>query len=317
GCGDVGTRLARLLAAAHRPDRIRTIGVVRREDSAAALRSVGIGVLQADLSARSTLRRLRGLAHWMTMLAPPPADGARDLHSRRLIAALSTDTPERRKPQVTLATGRARLTRASPGRRAAAYSRRWVYVSTTGVYGDAGGARLDETRIAQPSSARARRRVDGEQVFRRAARIALARVAIARAPGIYAQDRLPTERLARGLPALRAQDDVYTNHIHALDLARICWLALFKSQTSRVYNAVDDNELKMGDYFDLVADATGLSRPPRVARAELPDLVSPMMLSFMRESRRISNRRLHQEMRIKLRYPLVSSTLAQLRESSL
>ncbi len=317
GCGDVGTRLATHLASMHTPDRIRAIGVVRSESSAEALRKAGIDVLRADLSSRSTLARLRGLAHWMAMLAPPPGEGARDSHSRRLIASLTTGTPAslmRKKTAAVFArpAGGPRLLRTIPGRRASPFARRWVYVSTTGVYGDAGGARLNETSPARPSSARAHRRVDGEQVFRRANRQSLARVAIARAPGIYAQDRLPIERLQRGLPALHPDEDVYTNHIHALDLARICWFALFRGRPSRVYNAVDDNELKMGDYFDMVADATGLARPPRVSRAELPALVTPMMLSFMRESRRLSNQRLHDELRVALRYPLVASTLAEL-----
>jgi dTDP-4-dehydrorhamnose reductase len=303
----------------HPPDRIRTVGVVRGEASAAALRKAGIDVLRADLSARSTLTRLRGLARWVTMLAPPPADGLRDSNSRRLMAALSCSPGSAswransgRPVPSARAGAHARATRAMPARGAPAYSRRWVYVSTTGVYGDAGGARFDETRPARPESARARRRVDGERVFRQAARAALARAAIARAPGIYAQDRLPIERLQRSLPALRSEEDVYTNHIHALDLARICWFALFRGQPARIYNAVDDNELKMGEYFDMVADATGLPRPPRVSRGELPALVSPMMLSFMRESRRLSNRRLHQELRVDLHYPLVASTLAAL-----
>ena len=86
-------------------------------------------------------------------------------------------------------------------------------------------------------------------------------------PGIYAADRLPLAQLARGTPVLAAEDDVYTNHIHADDLAAILTRGAFAS-VAGVYNASDDSEMKMGDYFDLVADRTGLPRPPRVRRAE-------------------------------------------------
>jgi nucleoside-diphosphate-sugar epimerase len=233
----------------------------------------------------------------MIDLAPPPNTGERDPNSARLIAALATP----------------RRARVTPPARGAGSPRRWVYVSTTGVYGDTGGARFDESRPVAPASARAIRRVDAERRFRAAVRRGLARAAIVRAPGIYAHDRLPIERLRKRLPALVPGDDVYTNHIHADDLARACWAALFRGSAGRVVHAVDDSDLKMGDYFDQVADALGLPRPPRVTRVELPALVTPMMLSFMSESRRLLNRRLRRELRVRLRYPDVGATLAAAR----
>ncbi len=301
GCGDVGSRLARRLLARHGQDRLRVIGVVRSAASADALRGEGIAVLVADLQHRKSVERLRGLAHWMVDLAPPPNSGATDPNSARLIAALSARRARR-----------ANAHPPGPANRDAAGAppRRWVYVSTTGVYGDTGGAQFDETRPVAPASARAIRRVDAERRFRAAAVRGLARTSIARAPGIYAEDRLPIERLRKGLPALVEPDDVYTNHIHAEDLARVCLAALFRGRAGRVFHAVDDSDLMMGDYFDQVADALGLPRPPRVTREALPALVSPMMLSFMSESRRLLNRRLHDELKVALHYPDVAATLA-------
>jgi nucleoside-diphosphate-sugar epimerase len=124
-------------------------------------------------------------------------------------------------------------------------------------------------------------------------------------PGIYATDRLPVERLQKGTPALIANDDVYTNHIHADDLARLIRLALFRGLPQRVYHAVDDSDIRMGDYFDLVADAFALPRPPRLPRAELQKQVSPMLLSFMSESRRLENQRIKHELGARLLYPQV------------
>jgi nucleoside-diphosphate-sugar epimerase len=185
-------------------------------------------------------------------------------------------------------------------------------ISTTGVYGDRKGAWTDECCPPAPTTARARRRVAAETRFRAANRRGLLRGAILRAPGLYAQDRLPTERLRRGLPALLPSEDGWTNHIHADDLAAIAWLALFRGRPGRAINAVDDSALKMGDWFDRVADACDLPRAPRLPRAELADAVSPMMLSFMSESRRLSNRRLKRELRARLRWPNVDKALETL-----
>jgi nucleoside-diphosphate-sugar epimerase len=190
--------------------------------------------------------------------------------------------------------------------------RRIVYGSTSGVYGDAGGARFDETRAPVPASDRARRRVDAEARLRWHGRRFGVSVTILRIPGIYAGDRPgghPRERLARGTPVLRAEDDVYTNHIHADDLARACVAALHRGLPQRVVHASDDTELKMGDYFDLAADLCGLPRPPRITRDEARQQLPAMQMSFLSESRRLDNRRLREELRLNLRYPTVRDGL--------
>jgi nucleoside-diphosphate-sugar epimerase len=128
---------------------------------------------------------------------------------------------------------------------------------------------------------------------------------ILRAPGIYAADRLPLERLRAGTPVLRAEDDVYTNHIHAEDLASIVVRALDEGSAAGTYNASDDSEIRMGDWFDLVAERAGLPRPPRIARAEAAGRIRPELLSFMSESRRLANRRMKETLGVRLRYPTV------------
>jgi nucleoside-diphosphate-sugar epimerase len=136
------------------------------------------------------------------------------------------------------------------------------------------------------------------------------RICILRAPGIYAADRLPLERLAKGLPALAAADDVFTNHIHADDLAAACVAAMRHGQANRSYNVVDDSDLKMADYFDQVADAFALPHPPRLSREAASAALSPMQMSFMRESRRIGNRRIKQELKLRLAFPSVADGIA-------
>jgi nucleoside-diphosphate-sugar epimerase len=186
-----------------------------------------------------------------------------------------------------------------------------VYISTSGVYGDCGGEVVDERRPLRPQSDRARRRVDAERLLRAWGRASGVNVMILRVPGIYAADRLPLERIRARTPALAHSEDAYSNHIHADDLARIVLAALARGRAGRAYNAADGSWLKMGDYFDLVAERFGLPLPPRISRAEAEHRVPPALLSFMRESRRLSNRRLQQELRVRLRYPTVQQGLAE------
>ena len=278
GCGDVGVRLLPLLR-----DRFRVYAATSQPQRVAELRALGATAIVANLDERDSLHRLRGLADIVVHLAPPPSDGQTDRRTRNLAAILPRGG--------TL-----------------------VYVSTTGVYGDCGGALFDETRPVAPKNARALRRVDAERVLRQWAKRAHARLSILRVPGIYAGDRLPVDRLRQGTPALRTEDDVYTNHIHADDLAQIIRLAIFRSAPQRVYHTVDDSDLKMGEYFDTVADAFGLPHPPRLPRAELATKVSPMLLSFMSESRRLRNDRMKQELGVRLLYPTVADLLATIRQ---
>jgi len=276
GCGDVGMRLIPLLRS-----RFRVFALTSQSERLSELRSAGVIPILGNLDSPQSLYRLKGLADIVVHLAPPPMQGSLDQRTRNLVAILPRQG-------------------------------RLVYVSTTGVYGDCKGAFFDETRPVAPVNARAERRVDAERVLRRWARHHEGKLSILRVPGIYAADRLPLERLRQGTPALLDSDDVYTNHIHADDLAQIIALALFRAQPLRVYHTVDDSALKMGDYFDQVATAFKLLLPPRVPRAELSKQVSPMLLSFMSESRRLSNERMKTELGVRLRWPAVSDLLASL-----
>lgn len=275
GCGDVGMRLLRLLRG-----RFRVFAVTSQEARRDELRAAGAVPVIADLDRPASLARLGQLASCIVHLAPPQPEGEKDRRTRNLTAIL----PD----HATL-----------------------VYVSTTGVYGDCGGELADETRPVHPQNARAVRRVDAERVLRAWARHSGSQLAILRVPGIYAADRLPLDRLKKGTPVLASEDDVYTNHIHADDLARIILSAIFRAQPCRTYHTVDDSDMKMADYFDAVADAASLPRPPRLRREELRKAVSPILLSFMSESRRLSNARIKAELGVRLRYPTVNDALSE------
>jgi len=251
----------------------------------AVLRQAGAQPLLGNLDEPATLGRLGRLADAVLHLAPPQASGRRDLRTQALLQALGRG-------------GRVR---------------RLVYCSTTGVYGDCEGAWVDETHPVHPTTERAWRRVDAEAQVRHWGRALGCATTVLRVPGIYASNRPgghPRERLLKGLPALRESDDVYTNHIHADDLARACVAALMRGRPQRMVNVVDNSEMRMGDYFDLAADLCALPRPPRISRDEAQTVLPTMMMSFMSESRRLHNRRLKDELRLRLRYPTVREGLS-------
>jgi nucleoside-diphosphate-sugar epimerase len=272
----VGLRVARAL-----PGRVRVLALTSSSERAPALRDAGITPLLGNLDHPSTLARLAGLASRVIHLAPPPTDNEkqwwRDPRTQRLVQTLRKRT----------------------------LPHSLVYGSTSGVYGDCQGDWVAETRTVAPHTPRAQRRVDAEQSIRLLGRAGV-RCSILRIPGIYAADRdggTPRTRLLKGTPVLQSVDDVYTNHIHADDLARACLAALWRAKAQRVYNVNDNSQLKMGDYFDQAADLYGLARPPRVARSSAQDQLPLMLLSFMSESRRLVNTRMLKELGVQLRYP--------------
>jgi len=279
GCGDVALRVVRQANA-----RIRWLALTSSQDRIEPLRQAGVTPLLGNLDRAASVRRLAGLGARLLYMAPPPSEGWTDPRTLALTRALRL---------------RRRLQSA-------------VYASTTGVYGDCHGERVSELRAVAPLTPRAQRRVHAESVVCLWGKATATPVSVLRIPGIYAPDRnggTPEARLLRRTPVLQAQDDVYTNHIHADDLALVCWFALWRGAPQRVYNVCDDTEMKMGDYFDLAADVYGLPRPPRVARNSAQEQLPVTLLSFMSESRRIDNRRMKSELGVRLRYTDVAAGL--------
>ena len=276
GCGDTGLRVAKQLIRHY-----KVFALTSQASRFAELRAVGATPLLGDLDEPNSLWRLSAIAETVIHLAPPQNRGRLDQRTRNLTRILS-----QRPNQV----------------------RRLIYVSTTGVYGNHSGAHVRETTPVQPESERAWRRVDAERVLRLWAPSHGVSLTILRVPGIYAMDRLPLERIEAKTPALVPEEDAYSNHIHSEDLARLVCAAVYHGKPQRVINACDGGETKMGDYFDQVADAFALARPPRLPAQELQSLVSPMLWSFMRESRRVMNPRLS-ELKTVLRYPSVAAFL--------
>jgi len=285
GCGDVGQRVAKIIQA--KTQSLRVLALTTSSDRVLPLRRMGVVPLLGNLDCKADLHRLAGLATHVLHLAPPPTEGWSDPRTMALIHVLRM--------------------RTSPSA--------LVYGSTSGVYGDLAGRFAVETQATQARTPRAIRRVSAENTVRFLGRNLGAqhtRTTILRIPGIYAPDReggTPKARLLKGTPVLQKQDDVYTNHIHADDLARACLAALWRGKPQRIYNVSDDTGMKMGDYFDFAADLYGLPRPPRIPRSTAHEQLPLMLLSFMSESRQIDTTRMKKELRLKLRYPTVKTGL--------
>lgn len=289
GCGDIALRTAKLLQAHY-----RILGLLRNSDNASRLRSHGIIPVYGNLDSPESLEKLAGIAQLILHLAPPPNHGLRDDRTAHLLSALSKRTKNK----------------------APILPQRFVYISTSGVYGDCHGALIDESHPVNPENDRAIRRIDAERRIRSWGRRNHVPIAILRVPGIYAADRLPLKRLREGHPAILDNEDGYTNHIHANDLARIIVAALHRAKPGRIYHTSDDSRLKMGAYFDLIADHSGLPRPPRITRSQAYEQISPGMLSFMKESRQLKNLRMKKELRVKLLYPTVYEGVAAAQTNS-
>jgi len=283
GCGDIALRVASLLRT-----RYRLFGLLRNPLRAVELRAAGIVPLAGDLDDPHSLHRLSGLAHTVLHFAPPAAavgeSAVTDARTRNLIAALSRGS----LPQ------------------------RLIYISTSGVYGDCHGAVVPETCPIHAQSPRAKLRVDAENRIRNWAKHNGVQASILRVPGIYAAERLPLERLKKGTPAIMDAEDGYTNHIHADDLAHSVIAALRHAKPNRVYHTSDDSQMKMGEYFDAVADAFDLPHAPRVTRVDAQRVLTPMLLSFMNESRRLTNTRMKKELKVSMRYPTVAHALEEI-----
>jgi nucleoside-diphosphate-sugar epimerase len=236
----------------------------------------GARFVSIDLDQRRSVKRAQFLVQWVVYLAPPPAAGQDDPRMKHFLAASSS-------------------------------VERCVYVSTTGVYGAANGAWVTETTPLKPTELRSIRRVAAENRLRRSN---IPSACILRAPGIYAAERLPIERIQNSLPAFIPADDVPTNHIHADDLARLCWLGLFRGRNRRAYNAADGQAMMHGDYLSAVAHTFGLQAPPRLPSEQVKAALSPIAWSMLSGARRVSSERLLDEWGIALRYPSMGVFLA-------
>jgi nucleoside-diphosphate-sugar epimerase len=286
GCGYTGLRLAHRL----RP-RWRVTALARSAGSAESLAAEGIAPVRADLDQALPSALLASSVDGAALawLVPPPETGTSDPRLERFLAAIGTARP-------------AML----------------LYVSTTGVYGDTGGATVTEETVVAPGNDRARRRVAAEAFARAWCAAAGVRCVVLRVPGIYGPGRLPLDRLRRGEPVLRPEDAGPGNRIHVDDLVSAC-VAAIERPVHGVFNVTDGNPASTTEFLQRTAALAGLPQPPLVALADAPGRISAGMLAFLRESRRVDNGRMRAELGVEPRYQRLDdgivASLADPRES--
>jgi len=277
GCGDIGKRVAKLA----RSRGLEVWALTRSESHASELQALGIKTVMGNLDEQLPIDNLPTAGAHVIYLAPPPGGGESDPRVRTFAASV---LPEEEPAKV-------------------------VYVSTSGVYGDCAGETVTEQTPLNPQTARARRRVDAEQLLGEWGKYRQIPVVILRVTGIYGPGRWPLARLREGHPVLREEDAGLTNRIHAEDLARICLEAAEKADAGEIYNVSDGHPTTMTEYFNRVADRFGLERPPQVTMDEARKVMTPLMLSYIVESRRMDNRKMLTLMQGELLYPDLAAGL--------
>jgi nucleoside-diphosphate-sugar epimerase len=269
GCGYVGQRLAQRLR-----DRFQISALVRTSENAALLERQGIKALVIDLDrvrvGTSLPERLDQEA--IVYLTPPPNGGESDLRLDRFLH-LAIVPPKT-----------------------------FIYMSTTGVYGDTEGGFVDESTPVQPRTERARRRVSAEEMTRVWCTERRVRRVVLRVPGIYGPGRLPLDRLKQREPVVCPEDAGISNRIHVDDLVTACERAVVNKEARGVYNVTDGNSISSTAFFDEVAKIAGLPCPPRVSMEEAQLTFSPERLSFLNESRRVGNERMLKNLGVTLQY---------------
>jgi nucleoside-diphosphate-sugar epimerase len=277
GCGDIGTKVAqKYLAQGH-----KVSALVRSESSVHRLNLLNIAVYQADLSQPLTMH-LPAIDSQLFYFAPPPSQGVTDSHTLHLLQMLN-DSEQLPK--------------------------RIVYISTTGVYGDCQGRWITEDEPTNPQADRARRRLDGEQQLLAFGKLTGVEIIILRVAGIYGPGKLPLKRLQQGQPVIRQDQSPYTNRIHSADLVKIAMAAMQRGTPGAIYHACDGHPGTMTGYFKEIARRAGLPAPPEISLQQGNTKLSPGMMSYMRESRRLSNKKTLQELNITLDYPTLEKGL--------
>jgi nucleoside-diphosphate-sugar epimerase len=175
-----------------------------------------------------------------------------------------------------------------------------VYLSTVGVYGDHGGAWVDETSQCRPTSRRSRQRLASEKEWRQFHEDTGIPVAIIRLSGIYGPGRGPFEKIRNGTARRIIKAGQAFNRIHVDDIAQIVEAA-FAKRADGIFNGSDDMPAPSEDVLVYAAELLGLPPPPEVPfdQAEL----TPMARSFYGESKRVRNDKIKRELGVRLAYP--------------
>lgn len=276
GCGDIGHRVAVLWQQRGAPITV----LARNAARAAEYATCDIEPMIGDLDQPNTLPAPTAGA-LIYYFAPPPLRGDTDPRMRHFLQVIRSD----------------------------ALPTRIIYISTSGVYGDVRGAWVTEESPVNPNTDRSRRRLDAECALQEWSTLHRVPFVILRVPGIYGPGRLPVEVVKAGRPVLNEAESMYSNRIHADDLAHVVMVAGLEDRPPGIYNVSDGQPGTMSQYFRAVADLISVPRPPEISLEEAQRVLSVEMLSYLTESRRIDNQKMLRDLRVSLRYPTLAEGL--------
>lgn len=277
GCGDIGRRVGKELLGQGK----QVLALARSEEHLQQLQGLGFVTLRGDLDHQEDTPEIPLHGTELYYMAAPQGGGRSDYRMLNFCRKLSA----KNKP------------------------RKLVYISTSGVYGDCGGAVVTEETPLNPQTARAQRRASAESQLREQADKLGFELVILRVTGIYGPGRLPVARVMQGHPVLKPDEASFTNRIHSLDLVRICLAAMEQGEGGDIFNVCDGQKSTMTEYFTAVADLHDLPRPKQISMAQAETAMNPLMLSYLKESRRMDNTKMKEKLGIELRYPTLTAGL--------
>jgi len=282
GCGDIGRRVGTLLLEQGQ----KVLATAKTEESAEKLRDLGFESIVGNFDYQEDAPFVPVHGQQVFYFMPPQGGGKSDYRVLNFCRKLSPENaPEK-----------------------------LVYISTSGVYGDCGGVVVTEETPINPQTSRALRRASAEIQLQEQAEKLGFKLVVLRVTGIYGPGRLPVARIMQGHPVLKPEDASFTNRIHTFDLVQVCLAAMEKGEDGDVFNVCDGQESSMTDYFLAVADLYELQRPEQISMAEAEKAMNPLMLSYQKESRRMSNRKMLDKLNIELQCPTLQGGLKVSRE---
>ena len=271
GCGYIGERLAQ----SYRESGSVVTCMVRSPERSAGLQAAGFSTIISSLDDLSDITTFNLTDATLLYLVPPPGGGTSDSRARNFISQMS----DAEKPA------------------------KIVYMSATSVYSESDGGIVTEESPALPATAMGKRRLDAEAAFLEYGATKDVPVIILRVSGIYGPGRLPLMQISQGQPLLREEESGPSNRIQADDLAKVCIAAAEKGGAGEIFNVSDGNPSSMTTYFNACADILNLPRQPQVTLEEARRVMSPLMFSYVSESRIVDNSRMLERLNIELRYP--------------
>lgn len=274
GCGDIGKRIAQLLIENdHEAKDI--FAIVKSQQSKLQCEALGVQAVQLDFDALDLLPEYIHGAD-LFYLVPPQTEGVTDFRNRKFIQCLVNQ-------------------KLIPNK--------IVLVSTTGVYGDKQGKWVSEQTSTLPTTDRAKRRLNAEFQWQQQSTLNGFGFTILRVASIYSNSRIPRHRINNCEPIVFANECGYSNRIHADDLTNIIIAALDDDTNGEVFNVSDGTPGKISDYIQeaaLVIDAKSL---PEISMKEAKEVLSDGMLSYLSESKKVSNQKMLNKLKVALRYP--------------